>query len=129
MATAAELAYVQREEEPILPAPRSEIGAFAWFRQNLFSSVGNSIVTIIAILFLAWVIPPIVRWAFVDAVWTGPDREVCLPEGVGACWAYVNAKFAQFIYGRYPIDERWRVNLTGILFVAGIVPMAIPSIP
>jgi len=129
MATAAELAYVQKEEEPILPAPRSEVGAFAWFRQNLFSSVGNSIVTILAILFLAWVIPPIVRWAFIDAVWTGPDREVCVPEGVGACWAYVNAKFAQFMYGRYPIEERWRVNLTGILFVAAIVPMAIPSVP
>jgi general L-amino acid transport system permease protein len=129
MASAAELAYVQKEEEPILPAPRSAIGAIGWFRQNLFSSVGNTIVTILALLFLAWIIQPIVRWAFVDAVWTGPDREVCVPEGVGACWAYVHAKFAQFMYGRYPIDERWRVNLTGLLFVIGIVPMAIPSVP
>jgi general L-amino acid transport system permease protein len=129
MATAAELAYVQNEEEPILPAPRGAVGALAWFRQSLFSSVGNTIVTIFALLFLAWIIPPIVRWAFVDAVWTGPDREVCVPEGVGACWAYVHAKFAQFMYGRYPVDERWRVNLTGILLVVGLVPLAIPRAP
>lgn len=129
MATATDLAYVQGEEEPVLPAPRSEVGAIGWFRQNLFSSVGNTIVTIIAILFLAWIIPPIIRWAFIDAVWTGPNRDVCLPEGTGACWAFIKARFGQLMYGRYPVDERWRVNLTGILLVAGIVPMAIPRVP
>ncbi len=49
--------------------------------------------------------------------------------GTGACWAFVDAKFAQFMYGRYPIDERWRVNLTGILLVVGLIPMAIPRVP
>jgi general L-amino acid transport system permease protein len=47
----------------------------------------------------------------------------------GACWAFVEAKFGQFIYGRYPLEERWRVNLTGLLLIAGLVPIAIPSVP
>ena len=35
------------------------------------------------------------------------------PDGwSGACWAFVNAKFEQFMFGRYPVDERWRVILT-----------------
>ena len=37
--------------------------------------------------------------------------------------------WAKFIYGRYPDPERWRVNLFFVLLAAGIVPMAIPSVP
>jgi general L-amino acid transport system permease protein len=36
---------------------------------------------------------------------------------------------AQFVYGRYPIDQRWRVDLVFFLFAAGLVPMAIPRVP
>ena len=78
---------------------------------------------------ILWIVPPLIRWAFIDAVWVGDGREACIAPGAGACWAFVEAKFAQFMYGRYPIDERWRVNLTGFLLVIGLVPMAIPRVP
>ncbi|TJW23087.1 MAG: amino acid ABC transporter permease, partial [Mesorhizobium sp.] len=45
------------------------------------------------------------------------------------CWAFVNAKFGQFMFGRYPIDERWRPILVAILFVALLVPLLIPKVP
>ena len=52
------------------------------------------------------------------------------PDGwSGACWAFVNAKFGQFMFGRYPIDERWRPILVAILFVALLVPLLIPKVP
>ena len=41
----------------------------------------------------------------------------------------VQAKFAQFMYGRYPDADRWRVNLTYLLAVAGLVPLMIPQVP
>jgi general L-amino acid transport system permease protein len=129
VATAFELAYVRKEEEPILASPRSEIGAVHWLRSNLFSSTTNTILTLLAIAFVVWIVPPIIRWAFLDAAWTGNDREVCAAPGVGACWPFVEAKFAQFMYGRYPLDQRWRVNLVGILLIAGLVAMAVPRIP
>src|SRR5690606_1176548 len=78
------------------------------------------------------------RWAFVDAVWTGTDRTVCAtvaqggiqPDGwSGACWAFVNAKFAQFMYGRYTFSERWRFDLTAVIFVLLLVPLLIPRFP
>ena len=47
----------------------------------------------------------------------------------GACWPYMSDYFAQFIYGRYPVDARWRVDLVFVLFVVGLVPMLIPSAP
>jgi general L-amino acid transport system permease protein len=47
----------------------------------------------------------------------------------GACWAFVKAKLGQFIYGRYPPAERWRVDLVFFLLAAGLVPLAIPKVP
>jgi len=91
--------------------------------------VTNTILTILAVAFLVWIVPPIVRWALLDAVWTGSGREDCLGPDAGACWPFVTAKFAQFMYGRYPIDERWRVDLTAVLLVIGLVPLAIPGVP
>ena len=47
----------------------------------------------------------------------------------GACWAFVRAKLPQWIYGFYPIDQRWRVNLAFLLGAGGLIPMLIPSMP
>ena len=64
MVTAHDLIYVRREEEPILPPPVRQTGAVAWLRANLFSSVANTILTLIAIALVIWIVPPIIRWAF-----------------------------------------------------------------
>ncbi|MDR6670611.1 amino acid ABC transporter permease [Rhizobium sp. 1399] len=120
------------------PPPAGEKGAAAWIRRNLLATPKDIILTLLAATFLAWALPHAVNWLFVQAVWTGPDRTFCAttvqggiqPDGwSGACWAFVNAKFDQFIYGRYPLDERWRPTLVGILFVLLLVPMLIPSVP
>jgi general L-amino acid transport system permease protein len=129
MTTAHDLLFVRKEEEPVLAPPSSEVGAIAWLRGNLFSSVTNTILTILGLAFIVWTVPPIFDWAVVHAVWTGNDREACTVPGAGACWAFVRAKFAQFMYGRYPIEERWRVDLTGVLLLIGLIPMAIPRVP
>jgi general L-amino acid transport system permease protein len=100
-----------------------------WLRANLFSSAGNTITTILCVAFLVWAIPPLVRWLFIDAVWTGDDRTACLAPDAGACWAFIKAKFGQFMYGRYPLDQRWRVDVALILLVAGALPAAIPRVP
>ncbi len=129
MTDAFEMVYVRKEEEPILAPPRSDVGAIGWIRRNLLSSLGNIILTLLGVALIILVVPPLIRWAFIDAVWTGTGREACIAPGAGACWAFVDAKFGQFIYGRYPLDERWRVNLTAVLLVAGLAPMAIPRVP
>src|SRR5215471_7068796 len=109
------------------PAPAG--GPVRWLRANLFSSPANAIVTLFCILLLILALPPLIRWLFIDAVWSGEDRTACVSPDAGACWAFISAKFGQFIYGRYPPEERWRVNLALILLVAGLVPMAIPRAP
>lgn len=100
-----------------------------WSRQNLFSSVTNSALTLISV-WLIWVVgSAIIDWAIVHATFVGDDRSACLQPDQGACWPFVSAKFSQFIYGRYPEIERWRVDLTFFLGAAGILPLLIPSAP
>ncbi|MGL4488109.1 MAG: amino acid ABC transporter permease [Rhizobiaceae bacterium] len=130
-------AYVRTSESPTLPPPSKESGPVAWARKNLFATPTDTVLSLLAILFLAWYLPPVFRWLFVTAQWTGTDRTFCTtvaqggiqPDGwSGACWAFVGAKFEQFMVGRYPISERWRVWLTGAIFVALLVPLALPKV-
>jgi general L-amino acid transport system permease protein len=133
-----ELAYVRTEMASSQPAPVSSSGAVAWMRASLFSSIPNTILTLFALFLLYVIIPPLFSFVFLESVWTGSSRAVCATEqqgGVrpngwfGACWAYVGAYSNQFIYGRYPDVEQWRVNIVGILFIGGLVPLLIPSVP
>ncbi|TIT59686.1 MAG: amino acid ABC transporter permease, partial [Mesorhizobium sp.] len=133
-----DMSWVRTEMALAQPAPASVSGPVAWVRRNLIGSVGDTILTILGIVIVAWVLPQVINWAFINAQWTGPDRTVCAtvaqggiqPDGwSGACWAFVNAKFGQFMFGTYPVEERWRPILVAILFVALLVPMLMPRVP
>ncbi|TIW19578.1 MAG: amino acid ABC transporter permease [Mesorhizobium sp.] len=133
-----DMSWVRTEMALAQPAPPSERGAYAWVRKNLIGSVSDTILTILGIAIVVWILPQVINWAFINAQWTGPNRSVCAtvaqggiqPDGwSGACWAFVNAKFGQFMFGTYPIEERWRPILVAILFVALLVPMLIPRVP
>jgi general L-amino acid transport system permease protein len=111
-----------------MPPPRSQTGWLGWLRNNLFSSWANSLLTVVA-LYVAWkLIDAVVSWGIVNAVWNGEDGSACRVEGSGACWIFIKAKLGQFIYGRYPEGERWRVNLVFIMALAGLLPLMVPRI-
>ena len=122
----ASAAYVQDEARPVLPPPPSQRGAVAWLRGNLFSSPFNGALTLFT-LYLAYVtLPGLAGFLVFDAVWTGSDRKACIAadgQATGACWPFIWAKLGYFIYGAYPIDERWRANLFFAGGLAGIVWM------
>lgn len=132
------LQYVRTQMVEGETPPRSVQGFSHWLRVNLFATPTDAALTIFGLAIVAWFLPPMIQWLFINAAWTGTDRTACLtviqggvqPEGwSGACWAFVNAKYQQFIYGRYPFEERWRVDLTAALFVILLVPLLIPKIP
>lgn len=108
-------AFVRTKASPDLPPPLAVGGIIGWMRENLFSSALTSSLTLLSLLFLYWYTPDLVRWLFIDAIWSAPDGEACRAPGAGACWAYVNAKIEFFAYGSYPRDMVWRVDLTLVL--------------
>ncbi len=125
--------FVRQQLIAPMEAPRSAVGTPAWLRQRLFGSVFNGVATLLSAVILASLIWPTIRFMFIDAVWDGSSRVDCLSETVGrpvgACWPFITAKFAQFMYGFYPADQVWRVNLTYAVGVALLVPLLIPRAP
>jgi general L-amino acid transport system permease protein len=126
-------AFVRQDLVPERAAPVKTTGFVGFLRTRLFNSPTNILITIVSALLLWFIVVPALRFALVDAVWTGQDRTACLPKNpgdvVGACWPFIQAKFSQFIYGFYPEQERWRVNLTFILAAILLLPLLIPRLP
>jgi general L-amino acid transport system permease protein len=118
---------------PSLPPPMRTTGPIGWVRQNLLSSPSNVLLTLLSIAVLVYILPSFLNWAIFDATWHGVTRAPCnTPEGVdkpGACWTMVNARFGQFMYGRYPADQVWRVNLSFILLFASFFALLIDGVP
>ena len=109
--------------------PRREVGVVGWLRKNLFSTPTNTILTIVGIWMIWSAVSGVVSWGVLKATWEGSDGKACTWSGAGACWAFVKAKFNQFMYGRYPEPQRWRVDLTYVLALIGLVPLMIPRVP
>jgi len=133
MSDAVSSAFVRQDLVPERPAPVKTTGFVGFLRTRLFNSPTNILITIVSALLLWFILVPAVKFVLIDAVWTGKDRTACLPKNagdvVGACWPFIQAKFAQFIYGFYPEPERWRVNLTFLLAAILLVPLLIPRLP
>ncbi len=105
------------------PAPRIH-GVIPWLRANLFNSVFNTILTLLAVYLLVTTIPPFLRWALVDAVWSAPNGQACRGAGgeeVGACWAFIGEKLRFILFGRYPYAEHWRPLFVVLIFIAMIL--------
>jgi general L-amino acid transport system permease protein len=121
--------YVRSEDAPLLSPPANVAGVGAWIRENFFATPLTAFLGVIIAALLLWVGWIIVDWAILRAVWSAPDRELCNVEGAGACWPVLQAKVHQWVYGFYPVEERWRVNIVyamGALLLAGLL---IPSLP
>jgi general L-amino acid transport system permease protein len=106
------MAFVRQAPEPELPPPATTTGALAWMRANLFSSPANAATTLALLALALWLIPPLIAWSVVHAVWSAPDGALCRTHQDGACWAFVARKLGYLAYGAYPEGQRWRVLLT-----------------
>ena len=104
--------FVRTQSAPVLPPPALSVGPVGWLRANLFSGPFSSAFTLLAIAFLGWILPGLIKYLFIDAIWSAPDGAACRAPGAGACWAFVTHKFSYFMYSSYPRELVWRVDLT-----------------
>ena len=81
--------------------------------------------TVVAIAVAAAALLPVIRWAVVDARWSGTASD-CRVAGVGACWAFVGHKLPFILFGLYPSGDRWRPALATIVIVALAVATMLP---
>ena len=120
--------------------PVATTGILGWFRMNLFSNWINSLISLFVLYILIQFIPWILNWTIFAADFkynfNGEEiinREMCSrvldPENGGACWAIIYVRFYQFMYGFYPRDEVWRVNLSYIMLAIAVVPLLFDKFP
>ena len=137
--------FVQKEVIPQQPPPLLQAGITGWLWKNLFSSMSNFssiraaiqsiimiILTFVLLYFCGGQMYSLIDFALISAVWSDPEvlkRGSCttvdqggsLPTGwSGACWPFIFAKKKLLIYGRYPAEELWRVNLVYLTLFLGI---------
>jgi general L-amino acid transport system permease protein len=110
---------------PLAPSPEAPgPGAkrpIDWLRANLFSSVGNTALTVAVLILLALILPPFIRWAVTEASIAGAAKSACT--GEGACWTFIKVRLPIFFYGHYPATEWWRVDVAVLLLVAFSIPV------
>ncbi len=99
-----------------MKAPVIKIGALRWIKTNLFNGVFNSLLTIVTLLLLLKIVPPFVKWAFIDSFWMS-TAEQCRA-GSGACWSFIPANIRFIIFGFYPYELHWRPFVAMILLVS-----------
>ena len=116
------MADIDVTEELPLPVERPRpvtAGPIAWLRADLFNSIPNTILTLAGLYLLAVIIPPVIRWAFIDAVWSADSGRAC--RGAGACWAFIGEKLRFILFGRFPYEEDWRPLFVVVIFIAMIL--------
>ena len=121
--------FVRSETAPERPPPLAVGGVIGWVRANLFRDVWTTILTLVAAAIAIWFGIDMLRYMIIDAVWSAPDGAACRAPRVGACWAYVGRKLPYFVYGSYPVEARWRVDITltiGAVLIAWLLWPASP---
>lgn len=85
--------------------PRPATGAQAWLRDNLFSSTGNSIASVVTLVLVVWLGISLFSWMLFEATW----QQV-----------WNNLKL--FAVYRYPVELLWRpLALVGmVMFLLGV---------
>ncbi len=120
------ISFKERKKSSQLPPPNT-VGFTGWIRKNLFSNLTNTLLTIISLYILYLILPPLFNWAIFDADFTGTIGKECNSEG--ACWAWVDQRINQFLYGFYPADSYWRVNLSLFLLAPALAYLLFENLP
>ena len=124
--------FVRHEMLSERAPPVGERGVLKWARENLFSSVFNTIMTIVSVWVIYSIVVGVAPWFF-NGVWNAQTTRECyeILDGVnGACFAVLQERFPQLIYGfKYPSSEYWRPNLATVLLLVALAPVLFRRLP
>ena len=84
--------------------------------KNINTTNFNGALTLLIIFIIILATPPSLSWFIFDANIAGDTKEACT--GSGACWTYIKVWLRRFMYGMYPNELQWRINVSFILLIA-----------
>ncbi|MGB0660909.1 MAG: amino acid ABC transporter permease [Mangrovicoccus sp.] len=131
MSTHHASSFVRHEALPPSPPPTTQTGPLRWLRDNLFSNIPNSIMTLVAIYLIVSLILGILPW-LANGVWDAESIRDCraqLEGATGGCFAVIAERWPQLIFGSYPKDLLMRPTLAFVLFLAAAAPVLFTELP
>ncbi|MGV6849865.1 MAG: amino acid ABC transporter permease [Marinibacterium sp.] len=127
----ADISFVREEMLPEQAPPVTSAGIIGWARENLFSSWGSSILSLLAIFFVYYVVANLLGWA-ISPTWQATSLNECRDivtaaghEGghAGACWGVIKERWIQLIFGFYPAELYWRPIAAFLLLALALAPV------
>ena len=132
MADTKDIAFVRHDMLPEQAPPASETGIIKWVRQNLFSNVWNSILTVIALWFIYKIVSGAWPWV-TNGVWSTSSLAECreiLQGNGGGCFSVLTERWNQLLFGfQYPTDAYWRPVMAFILLGVAVAPVLFRHLP
>ncbi|MGA0429974.1 MAG: amino acid ABC transporter permease [Paracoccaceae bacterium] len=126
------VAFVRHETLPPSPPPASETGIVKWMRNNLFSSVTNSILTLAALYAIYSILSGSMPW-ILGGIWQAPSLQACreiLAGDSAGCFAVLTERWHQLIFGfKYPQESYWRPTSAFILLIVAVAPVLFANVP
>ena len=125
-------AFVRTETLPQLPPPAGERGVIKWARENLFSSIPNSILTLLSIYFIYQFVAFAMPW-IANGIWNTNSLAECrevLDGATGACFSVISERWNQLLFGfSYPSELYWRPALAFALLFFAAAPVMFFDLP
>jgi general L-amino acid transport system permease protein len=126
--TISQTAFVRHTPLPEAEPPSAQTGAVKWLRENLFNSWVNAALTLVTLYVIVQFVLAALPW-FANATWQASSLQECRQTGTGACFAVINERWRQLLFGFYPQSEYWRPTLTFVWMVVAVAPVLFPSLP
>jgi general L-amino acid transport system permease protein len=109
MANPNSIAYVRKDMLPEQAPPPGVAGVGKWMRENLFSGPVNTALTLLTIYIVWTILSATMPWVF-NGIWDAGSLTECraIRDARGlesaACWAVINERWLQLLFGFYPPD-------------------------
>jgi general L-amino acid transport system permease protein len=109
------------------PPPVAPRTVWLRLRDSCFASIPNALASVVMLWLAAALAGGAWRYLVTDASWVAEDIRACVAKG-GFCWAFLEDRWRQILFGTFPYDEQWRAGLACLLFVGLIAATAWASL-
>ena len=126
------VSFVRTEMLPEQDPPATQTGIIKWMRENLFSSIPNTVLTLLSFYAIYLILAPSLPW-LLNGVWNANSLAQCreiLDGKSGACFAVISERWTQLLFGiAYPSELYWRPTLAFVLLFIAMAPVLFFDLP
>ncbi|WP_299288436.1 amino acid ABC transporter permease [uncultured Tateyamaria sp.] len=126
------VAYVRETQLPQQPPPSTAAGPVKWTKDNLFSNIPYTILTLAAIYCIYLILSGFLPWAL-NGVWNTSNIRECrevLEGATGGCFSVLTERWNQLVFGTgYERSQYWRPTLAFALLFVAAAPVLFQKLP